>query len=480
MRRFSLARSSVFAIAVCLICVFPCSSVTAAQSADPEAAAGYHFLLARHLEGLGKVEEAVASLQRALTLVPESAELRAELAGLYARQDRPVEAINTAEEALRKDPNNREANRILGTIFAVLSEQKGTKLRPTDDPAQYQARAIVALEKARGDTSDLNLLLTLGRLQLRAGQHENAIVSLRRIFEEQPQYNEGAMLLATAQEGAGKRDDAAATIEAALAINPTFFRGHIKLIELYEDGRKWKEAAAAYARAAQVNPRADLVGGHAAALINSGAPKEARDLLAAAIPKRQKPEAGLLYLLAAAERSVKNYEAAAAAARQLRQAYPADRRSFMLEAQIAEETGRLADAEKVLRELLAVDPIDADALNYLGYMLAERGERLDEAVDLVQRALKVEPENPSFLDSLGWALFKQGKVREADKPLTDAAAQLPESSVIQDHLGDLRFRQERFADAVAAWQRALAGDGLSLDRAAVEKKLRDAQTRIKK
>ena len=51
---------------------------------------------------------------------------------------------------------------------------------------------------------------------------------------------------------------------------------------------------------------------------------------------------------------------------------------------------------------------------------------------------------------------------------------------MQDHLGELRFRQERFADAAAAWERALAGDGESVDRAAIEKKLREARGRIKK
>ena len=85
----------------------------------------------------------------------------------------------------------------------------------------------------------------------------------------------------------------------------------------------------------------------------------------------------------------------------------------------------VADAERRSRDLLAQDPLDANALNSLGYMLAERGERLDEAVELVQRALKVEPGNPSFLDSLGWAYYQQGKLDLADPPLTEAAAKLP-------------------------------------------------------
>ena len=125
-----------------------------------------------------------AALRSAVTDGPEVKGFfkRAELAGFYARQDKAVEAVNAAEDALKYDPNNREANRILGTIYSVLADQK-RPLRPGDDPSQYLSQAIAALEKARGDGADLNLLLTLGKLQLRAGQYEKAIVSLRRIVE---------------------------------------------------------------------------------------------------------------------------------------------------------------------------------------------------------------------------------------------------------------------------------------------------------
>jgi uncharacterized protein HemY len=57
---------------------------------------------------------------------------------------------------------------------------------------------------------------------------------------------------------------------------------------------------------------------------------------------------------------------------------------------------------------------------------------------------------------------------------------MPTSSTIHEHLGDLRVKQERFADAVAAFERSLAGDGDSLDRAKVEKKARDARARVRR
>ena len=139
-----------------------------------------------------------------------------------------------------------------------------------------------------------------------------------------------------------------------------------------------------------------------------------------------------------------------------------------------------ADAETAFREVLAREPDNARALNYLGYMLAERGERLDESVGYLKKALEKEPDNGSFLDSLGWAYFKAGKLDLAEDNLRRAAEQLKVNSVIQEHYGQLLFKVGRFEDAIAAWNRALAGDGASIDRADIDKKIRDAKQKLKK
>ncbi|MGE0040121.1 MAG: tetratricopeptide repeat protein [Vicinamibacterales bacterium] len=140
---------------------------------------------------------------------------------------------------------------------------------------------------------------------------------------------------------------------------------------------------------------------------------------------------------------------------------------------VYEDAGRYADAEREFRRIIARDPLHAPALNYLGYMLADRGERLDEAVTLIERALKVEPGNPAYEDSLGWALFKQGRYADAEPHLASAASRLGDNSVIQEHYGDVLARLGRKDEAIAAWRRALAGDGDDIDRPAIERKIRD-------
>lgn len=135
-----------------------------------------------------------------------------------------------------------------------------------------------------------------------------------------------------------------------------------------------------------------------------------------------------------------------------------------------ERAKRYEDAERTLRGVIAAEPEHAEALNYLGYMLADRKVNLGEAVDLISRALAIEADNPSFLDSLGWAYVQQANLTAAREPLQRAATALPRVSVIQDHLAELYFRLNLYADAAATWDRALAGDRSGVDVGEITKK----------
>ena len=145
---------------------------------------------------------------------------------------------------------------------------------------------------------------------------------------------------------------------------------------------------------------------------------------------------------------------------------------------VFERAGQFVEAEAAFRRVLDRNPEDAQTLNYLGYMLAERGEQLDESVSLILRALEIDPNNGSYLDSLGWAYFKQDQFELAEPPLRRAGDQLQGNSVVQDHLGDLLYNIERYAEAVVVWERALAGDRDGVDLSEIERKLSDARARL--
>jgi tetratricopeptide (TPR) repeat protein len=101
-----------------------------------------------------------------------------------------------------------------------------------------------------------------------------------------------------------------------------------------------------------------------------------------------------------------------------------------------------------------MNPKNASALNYLGYMLADRNVRLDEASDLVKKALELEPDRGEYLDSLGWVYYRQGKLDQAEG-LLQRALQLQADPTVHDHLGDVYLKEGKIREAIAQWQASL-------------------------
>jgi predicted Zn-dependent protease len=286
--------------------------------------------------------------------------------------------------------------------------------------------------------------------------------------------------LGIAQQQLANWDGSIAAFTAAKSLTPEDPEIDAYLVQAHLTARRF-DRAEAIAREALVRdpdqPR--MVRLRAQALLKAGKSAEANQLLEDGVAKNPESREFLIGL-ADLYADQKRTDDALRMLERARKTFGDDEPLTMRFANVYEGGGRLGDAEKELRRLMAEDPLNANAMNSLSYMLAEHNERLPEAVDLAQRALKVEPGNPAYLDTLGWALFKQGKVEEAAEPLGKAAAILTGNSVIQDHHGDVLAKRGRTAEALAAWQRALAGDGESIDRAAIEKKIKAAKSRNNK
>ncbi len=97
---------------------------------------------------------------------------------------------------------------------------------------------------------------------------------------------------------------------------------------------------------------------------------------------------------------------------------------LFVQGSIFERQKKYDQAEQTFKKVLSVDPLNASASNYLGYMLADRGVRLEESVKYIQKALELDPNNGAYLDSLGWAYFKMGRYDLAAPPLEKAASKI--------------------------------------------------------
>ncbi len=78
----------------------------------------------------------------------------------------------------------------------------------------------------------------------------------------------------------------------------------------------------------------------------------------------------------------------------------------------AHRQGRIADAEKLYREVLEFDQRHAGAFQHLGILAQQRGD-FDESVRLLAKAVAITPTDPLLQNNLGNALRSQGNDTEA-------------------------------------------------------------------
>ena len=464
-------------------------------------------LLAEAYSSAGRAADGIKWLEES---APENPQLYATLADFYGRNRRWSDAAMAYEQALKTAPRSVDYRKGLaeallngsGRTDAMRARdvlREAVAMRATDERALY---LLSEAERVTGDSAAAENVAR--RLVTQNPRNAQGYSALAESLEEQRKYQALVDTLGPAinnfRTGAGS-GAALRLLLPHLGFAYQELGLFDKAISAFEDARKAAPndpsftgyLIQAHMAAKNYNTAAELA--HAARERTPGDIRLAR-LESLALRRAGKVDQGLAILEGIARQS----DAGAGAQLALAQAYADANRGpqalrtlqdaqtrFPDETAITFELGALLDKQKkfseseaIFRQLIAREPGNAQALNYLGYMLAERGERLGESVELIKRALAVEPDNGSYLDSIGWAYFKDGKLQLALEHLEKAAEQLQTNSVIQDHYGEVLYRLGRFDDAIGAWNRALTGDGDSIDRSGIDRKIRSARQKLPK
>ncbi len=464
-------------------------------------------LLAEAFAGAGRNAEAIQWLEQAAQNDPD---LYATLGDFYERERRWPDAAQAFDEAAKHNPRSIELKRRYASALLNVGGQD----------ALAKARAALT-EVVAANANDIRALFQLSQAQRRLGDLPAAEATARRIIAQNARSPMGYYSLALALEerrayqavvdvlapavsefraraGAspatdlaallphlgfayqqlGEYDKAIASLDEAHRLSPNDAAVSAYLIQAHLSAKKYAAAVDLARKAAADNPD-DLRFARleAEALRQSGKADEAIAVLQDVVKKQADQPASYVALAQLYVDTRRGGEAVKVL--QDAQARFPDEVSIPFELGAAfEKQKRYAEAESAFRQVLAKEPDNAPALNYLGYMLADRGERLDESIEYLKKALTIEPDNGSYLDSLGWAYYKSDKLDLALDNLRRAAEQLKTNSVIQDHYGDALFKQGRYDEAVAAWDRALAGDGDSIERGAIDRKIRTAKQKL--
>jgi tetratricopeptide (TPR) repeat protein len=134
-----------------------------------------------------------------------------------------------------------------------------------------------------------------------------------------------------------------------------------------------------------------------------------------------------------------------------------DQRFYFQFGMACERDHSYKQADEYLQKCITLEPDFAEALNYLGYMLADRGEQLPRARALIEKAVNLEPKNGAYLDSLGWVLFKQNQPHLALPQMLKAVQYTtPPDATVFDHLGEVYLALHQIDKAIEAWKKSYA------------------------
>src|SRR5260221_11918811 len=171
---------------------------SAAKGKGPDrAAAYYHFALAHMYEEqvatYGRSElanKAIEEYRAAIDADPTSAYLTSGLAELYAKTGRIRDAVVEAQDIIKKNPNNREARRLLGRIYlrSLGDMQAGSGSESVLKLAIEQYEQIIRLQP---DSMDDHLLL--GRLYRLNNDLQKAESEFKTAVKLQPDSEEAVM-----------------------------------------------------------------------------------------------------------------------------------------------------------------------------------------------------------------------------------------------------------------------------------------------
>jgi len=357
----------------------------------PDHASGYyHYMLAHEYEDMattsGRPEYATRAIEEyklALNADPDSKYLNNGLAGIYFRTGRIRDAIVAAQDQIKKDPDNVDAHKLLGSIYwqSLEGTQQNASSSQMLDLAIAEYKKIIELEP-----DSIENHLKLGRLYAVNHDSSHAEEQFKAAQKIDPASEETALNIAGLYIEHGDLKRAIQTLNSLPSGDQTA-RTQFALGTVYDQLKENKNAIDAYRKAVDLEPdNLDVSRALAKALLNDG-----------------------------------QNEAALSAYKDIAAGDPSDADAYLHISDIERKQGKYEEALATLKKAksLASDSIE---INYNEAMLEDATGHYDEATQILEKLAK-DSDHPSgqyspteknnrylFLDRLANIYREQNKV----------------------------------------------------------------------
>ena len=479
-----------FALAGSLLCFAACTPGTlqpkpvgtkaslhnSAVTETPQSARYYYLESRFHLQA-NDLDNAIAAMEKALQLDPDSFMLTRELAQLYLAKDDKSKAVSLIEALITKNPDNVDGlllfvqvkkddmdedqlKNILKKILSLDPENKESYLRLGRIYMESQSidNAMVLFKQMTQVFPDYYVgWYYLGELYLQNKEYVLSESAFLKTIELEPELVEPRFQLINAYK-ALNTPDTYSKIEAGydqiLELAPDNHRALLGMaLNLYKTGRI-KEAQKLFMTLAQdIDKDPGLVLAAFDEYIN-GTDKKDAVIVFSQMLKTNPTSSTLNFFTAIVYQNVKNHAKAIALYQKVVPDHPQYKKAGLSIALLYNDLGKRQIAINVLESRLRTSPKDADILKYLASFY-EQEQNHAKAISLLKEGLAHHPENTDLMFRLGVIQDKIGQKEDAIKTMAAVIEIDPSDASALNYLGyTLADQGIRLPEALALIQKA--------------------------
>lgn len=432
---------------VAILCVSGCSQIhhipevqtrpdmvpPVSPGPDPQTSARYHYLKFLMLHQENRIEPAMAALETAIAIDPDSSSLKRDLIRMQLERGQEENALTLAQALAEQNPNDVEN-------LLMLVRLKKDRIQEDQMPDLLQQ--ILELDPENKET-----YLRLGRIYMENQQFSEALDLFSQMAARLPDYYVAHFYQGEAFLLSGKYNEAKQAFLKTIHLEPDLVEPRFRLVDIYKDpanpaGTVDPELIMEiYGQILEIEPENDRARLEMALLLHQTGQtkkaealfielgKEARHntrLLMTAVDlfisqKRHKDAVvvfsqmqkadpdndNLNFFVGLAHESDKNAKQAVHHFLKVTPAHPQYKKTLLTIAFLYQEMGLNEKAVTFLEDHHKKKPRDIDIISYLSAFY-ERDGHLEKAMDLLSEGLADAPENTALLFRLGAVQDKAG------------------------------------------------------------------------
>jgi tetratricopeptide (TPR) repeat protein len=420
------------------------SGIEAGTELDEASDSPYFYFAEAELQWKkGNLDEAAASLKRALELDPESIYIRRELATLYLQRKDAAGALAVIESILEREPKDVGALTIFGQI--KLSQKKIAEARTA-----YETLLSV-------DPGEEKVYLILGGIYREEKEIDKALSIYSRLVETIPGSYAGHYYLGRIYLEKDRPDDAEKEFLTTIRLAPDLEEPRFALIGLYREAGEEEKILGLYQEILDIDPENVRAAMAVGLLYHRQGRAEEGDSLLKSLGERSRSEKQVLAAVVQEYLDRKAYADAVVVLEGMLRGAPENSGIDYL---LGIAFDGLKEPEKAIASFRKV-PTDSkffeNAVIHIAFLYQD-GNRIDEAIQFLNGVVEAVPDNPEFLLHLGTFYETKEAYGKAESVLRKGLALDPENVRLHFRMGVVYDKWGRKEDSIGQMKKVIQLD----------------------